>query len=105
MRRRFSIVGKQFDPDTFRPTIEQLEIHHAPMDDFLGHVHMVADMVERCRDKDGKFCADKKADRLWQSANYLALQLAEYREKVDKLQEALDLLVDQCPDEWYDGKE
>ena len=66
---------------------------------------MVADIVERCRDKDGKFCADNKADRLWQSANYLALQLAEYREKVDKLQEALDLLVDQCPDEWYDGKE
>ncbi len=98
-------MGKQFDPDTFRATIQDLEIHHAPMDDFLGRVHMVANLVDCCRDKDGKFSADKKADDLWQSAHFLVLQLAEYREKVDKLQEALDLLVDRCPEEWYEGEE
>lgn len=104
MRRRFRIVGKQFEPAALKQAIQDFDSSESP-DVLKPHLNALFSLVQDCLDQEGKFSRRLKSDGMWHLAHLLERDVAEYREKIDKLHDALDLLLDQCPDEWYDSEE
>jgi hypothetical protein len=104
MRRRFRIVGKQFDPAALKQAIEAIDSPEKPSN-LKPDLEGLFELVQACLDDDGKFCPKLKTNGMWHLAHLLALDISEYREKIAKLHEAVELLVDLCPDEWYDNEE
>jgi len=102
-RRRFSIVGKEFDPSALKQSIDALDENKSAQ--LKDKLRSLWSMVETLLDEKGAFQPRMKPDRLWYLAHALDMDLAEYRHLIDKLQEALDLLTDKCPDEWYDSED
>ncbi len=104
MRRRFRIVGKQFEFASLKQAVESIDTSENPSN-LKPELETLLELAYACLDDEGKFCPTRKANDLWHLAHFLALDLGEYREKITKLEDAVQLLVDQCPDEWYDSED
>jgi hypothetical protein len=98
------VVGKQFEAAALKQAIADIDTSENPSN-LKPELEGLLELVSDCLDEEGKFCPKVKAHGLWHLAHLLALDLAAYREKVARLHEAVELLVDLCPEEWYDGEE
>jgi hypothetical protein len=95
MRRRFRIVGKQFNAAALQQAIESIDSSENPSN-LKPDLAALLDLVQACLDKDGKLCPKLKTNGMWHLAHLLALDISEYCEKIAKLHEALELLVDRA---------